>query len=200
MNKYRIINKLGEGAFSSVILALDTAKNKTVAIKKMKKRHWKDSSALAEADALLKLQHINIISLIDSFREDYRSYLVFESMDCNLLEYLNEYYSLIPSNPKLYDYQLNLLTLDIGHQILSGLSYTHQIGFFHRDLKPENILVSKDIHGLIIVKIADFGLVHPIDLPYLYADIPPENPTPKNRRPLTTYVSTRWYRAPELAP
>lgn len=63
-------------------------------------------------------------------------------------------------------------------QILQGLAFIHRHGFFHRDLKPENILCS----GTEIVKIADFGLVREI----------------RSRPPYTDYVSTRWYRAPEV--
>jgi serine/threonine protein kinase len=53
----------------------------------------------------------------------------------------------------------------------------HKKGFFHRDLKPENLLATGDI-----VKIADFGLAREI----------------RSRPPFTDYVSTRWYRAPEI--
>lgn len=47
----------------------------------------------------------------------------------------------------------------------------------HRDLKPENLLTKGDV-----VKIADFGLAKEI----------------RSRPPFTEYVSTRWYRAPEI--
>lgn len=53
----------------------------------------------------------------------------------------------------------------------------HKHGFFHRDIKPENMLVKGDI-----VKLADFGLAREI----------------RSRPPYTDYVSTRWYRAPEV--
>ncbi len=53
----------------------------------------------------------------------------------------------------------------------------HKHGFFHRDLKPENLLSHSDT-----VKIADFGLAREI----------------RSRPPFTDYVSTRWYRAPEI--
>ena len=53
----------------------------------------------------------------------------------------------------------------------------HKQGFFHRDLKPENLLVKGET-----VKIADFGLAREI----------------RSRPPFTDYVSTRWYRAPEI--
>ena len=58
-----------------------------------------------------------------------------------------------------------------------GLQYIHKHGYFHRDMKPENLLVTGST-----LKIADFGLAREIrSLPHF-----------------TEYVSTRWYRAPEV--
>jgi len=65
----------------------------------------------------------------------------------------------------------------ITKQILSALSYMHKRGYFHRDIKPENILIRGDL-----VKVADFGLARDIS----------------SHSPYTYYVSTRWYRAPEV--
>jgi protein kinase len=62
-------------------------------------------------------------------------------------------------------------------QTLQGLSYMHKHNYLHRDLKPENLLVYHQT-----VKIADFGLAKEMDA----------------RPPFTDYVSTRWYRAPEI--
>jgi len=53
----------------------------------------------------------------------------------------------------------------------------HKNGYFHRDLKPENLLVQSST-----LKIADFGLAREIN----------------SKPPFTDYVSTRWYRAPEV--
>lgn len=53
----------------------------------------------------------------------------------------------------------------------------HRHGYFHRDLKPENMLEYNKT-----VKLADFGLAKET----------------KQRPPFTEYVSTRWYRAPEV--
>lgn len=64
-----------------------------------------------------------------------------------------------------------------SYQMLEGISYLHNNGFFHRDLKPENMLITNNT-----LKIADFGLAREI----------------RSRPPYTDYVSTRWYRAPEV--
>eukprot|EP00607_Mallomonas_marina_P009443 CAMPEP_0182420564 /NCGR_PEP_ID=MMETSP1167-20130531/5465_1 /TAXON_ID=2988 /ORGANISM="Mallomonas Sp, Strain CCMP3275" /LENGTH=405 /DNA_ID=CAMNT_0024596693 /DNA_START=171 /DNA_END=1388 /DNA_ORIENTATION=+ len=66
---------------------------------------------------------------------------------------------------------------NIMFQCLAAIAYMHKHGFFHRDIKPENMLVKGDV-----VKVADFGLAREI----------------RSRPPYTEYVSTRWYRAPEL--
>jgi protein kinase len=62
-------------------------------------------------------------------------------------------------------------------QTFQALAFCHKHGFFHRDMKPENMLANGDI-----IKLADFGLAREI----------------RSRPPFTDYVSTRWYRAPEL--
>ncbi|KAJ2809407.1 hypothetical protein H4R20_000132 [Coemansia guatemalensis] len=181
-SKYKTIKEIGEGAFSSVILALNIENGEKVAIKKMKKRRWKDTAAQAEISALQKLHHENIIRLLDVFREDYRSFLVFECMDCDLNE-------LVVSRQGRH--LPDTVILDITYQMLSGLDFIHRNGLFHRDIKPENVLIRRHImpsgadgNTSIVVeaKIADFGLVHDLDF----------------SRPLTDYISTRWYRAPEV--
>ncbi|KAJ2784352.1 hypothetical protein H4R18_001156 [Coemansia javaensis] len=181
-SKYKSIKHIGEGAFSSVILALNMETGEKVAIKKMKKRRWKDTAAQAEISALQKLNHENVIRLLDVFREDYRSFLVFECMDCDLNELV-----VSRNGRRLPD----TVILDITYQVLNGLDFIHQNNLFHRDIKPENVLIRRHImsggpgEGSSIVveaKIADFGLVHDMDF----------------SRPLTDYISTRWYRAPEV--
>lgn len=62
-------------------------------------------------------------------------------------------------------------------QIFQGISYMHKQGYFHRDMKPENVLIKNGV-----LKLADFGLAREV----------------RSRPPYTQYVSTRWYRSPEL--
>lgn len=68
------------------------------------------------------------------------------------------------------------------YQILCGVKYAHLANVVHRDLKPGNVLVSS--RGT--VKICDFGLARALSLGLARLG------------PITNYVATRWYRAPEL--
>lgn len=42
-------------------------------------------------------------------------------------------------------------------KIIIAFKYLKQHGVIHRDLKPENIIIEKSPHGLLNVKIIDFG-------------------------------------------
>jgi serine/threonine protein kinase len=64
-----------------------------------------------------------------------------------------------------------------------GMKYVHSASVIHRDLKPGNLLVNSDCE----LKICDFGLSRGFD------SAPEEGATP-----MTEYVATRWYRAPEI--
>eukprot|EP00055_Hartaetosiga_balthica_P004422 m.11529 g.11529 ORF g.11529 m.11529 type:complete len:548 (+) comp3854_c0_seq1:141-1784(+) len=66
----------------------------------------------------------------------------------------------------------------IVYGLIRGLLFIHSAGIIHRDLKPSNILISDAMD----VKICDFGWARPAE-----AD-----------QTVTGYVTTRWYRAPEV--
>ena len=78
------------------------------------------------------------------------------------------------------------MTLDhikyLTFEIIKGVLFLHQKGIIHRDLKPLNILVNDNWD----VKISDFGQSNVVT-----DDINKEYN-------LTKYVTTRYYRAPEL--
>nr|CDS29610.2 serine:threonine protein kinase ICK [Hymenolepis microstoma] len=136
----------------------------------MKKKYysWSECLNLRELKALKRLKHPCIVKLKEVLREKNELYFVFEYMKENLYEMMKRRKRLLSEHS----------VRKITRQILSGLAYMHQNGFFHRDLKPENVLCS----GFGAVKLADFGLVREI----------------RSQPPFTDYVSTRWYRAPEI--
>jgi serine/threonine protein kinase len=101
-----------------------------------------------------------------------RLFIVFEKMDMNLSEYIKKKRNLNPLERQ------DIIT--IMKQITIGLQYLHDdLGIMHRDLKPENIMINENP---LLAKIIDFGTGK---------DLSAEN------GPHTSYVSTRWYRAPE---
>jgi protein kinase len=170
MDKYRIIEKLGDGSYGSVHKAEDKETKEIVAIKKMKRKYtnWDECKNLREVKSLNSLKHDNIIKIKEMIREEDILSLVFEYMESNLYELMTS-----KGNKKFREDEIKTIIF----QIVNGIAYMHKYGFFHRDMKPENILVKNKL----IVKLADFGLAREI------RSIPP----------YTEYVSTRWYRAPE---
>ena len=187
MNKYELIKIIGDGTYGIVYEGRNKETKEKVAVKKLKERFISLEECLErkEVRILGQLKHENIVQLKEVIREKSGevSY-VFEYCDCNLSEFIEKhrkYQKLIPES----------IICEIILQITKGIKYMHSNQFFHRDLKPENILVklnnydfnSNNNNGQLRIKIADFGTAKEIPL--------------KNNLPMTDYVCTRWYRAPE---
>ncbi|XP_058820005.1 uncharacterized protein LOC131682505 [Topomyia yanbarensis] len=170
MNRYLTLSQLGDGTYGTVVLGQRKDTGEKVAIKRMKRKYysWEEAMNLREVKSLKKLSHANVVKLKEVIRENDVLYFVFEYMQENL-------YQLIKDRETHFPEATIRLILQ---QILTGLAFMHRHGFFHRDLKPENVLCN----GPELVKIADFGLAREI----------------RSRPPYTDYVSTRWYRAPEV--
>ncbi|XP_071057401.1 serine/threonine-protein kinase dyf-5-like [Onthophagus taurus] len=170
MNRYITLHQLGDGTYGSVVLGQRKDTGEKVAIKRMKRKYysWEEAMNLREVKSLKKLHHTNVVKLKEVIRENDVLYFVFEYMQENLYQLIKDRRVPFPE----------ATVRNMLFQILQGLAFIHRHGFFHRDLKPENILCS----GPELVKIADFGLVREI----------------RSRPPYTDYVSTRWYRAPEV--
>lgn len=170
----------------------DLYANGLVAIKIMKTLFARPSDYLRvnEVSFILSVpSHENLLQIFNLFVDKYngRLNIVMESMDQNLYQFIQKNQERpIP----------NWVTKSILAQILNAIRHIHANGFFHRDVKPENILVSLASHyyggrllippdrenNLYVVKLCDYGLAR----------------HGSNTRELTPYVSTRWYRAPEI--
>ncbi|OMJ72346.1 hypothetical protein SteCoe_29239 [Stentor coeruleus] len=171
MNKYDILGVVGEGAYGMVLKAKNKETGEIVAIKKFKESEDDEvvrKTIVREVKVLRMLKHDNIVQLKEAFRRQGKLYLVFEYVDRNLLEVLEERPNgLGADRVKHYIYQL-----------CKAIDLCHGQDIIHRDIKPENLLISND-H---VLKLCDFGFARPY--------------TPS--AVLTDYVATRWYRAPEL--
>jgi len=172
MDRFKIHKTIGDGAYGIVYKASVIKTNEIVAIKKMKKKFysWDECMSLKELKSLRKLNHANVIKLKEVIKVSDDLYFVFEHLEQNIYQLYTE---VRDKGKSLTESQIR----NIIYQTAAGLVYMHKHGFFHRDLKPENLLITNDT-----VKIADFGLAREI----------------RSRPPYTEYISTRWYRAPEI--
>jgi len=124
--------------------------NRTVILKMLQRDFKYDTEAVArfsqEAIGIAKLQHENIINVIDYWNEKGSYYIAMEYLDgADLSKIIN----------RLGPFPLNI-GLIVGYQITKALEYAHEKGIVHRDIKPSNILLSRE--GM--VKVTDFGISH----------------------------------------
>lgn len=126
-------------------------------------------TALREIRVLQQLKHENIVNLLQVFRHQSKICLVFEHIERTVLQEIDE-------NPEGLE---PTLLKSIMYQLLRAVHFIHSKGIIHRDIKPENLLLSSD--G--ILKICDFGFARGFR---------------RKEGLYTDYVSTRWYRSPEL--
>ena len=96
MNKYQVLGVVGEGAYGVVMRCRNKKTGKFVAMKKFKESGEKDEAVrktiLREVKVLKMMRHAtsSVVQLIESFRRKGRLYLVFEFVDRNLLEVIEE--------------------------------------------------------------------------------------------------------------
>ena len=131
-----------------VYLARQLSLKREVALKLLRTDLAANSTALqrfqAEAEAVAKLNHPNIVHVHQLGELDGLRYMVLEYVEGrNLRDYLAR-----RGPPDLP------VALSIMRQVALALQKAHDEGIVHRDIKPENILVTRKVE----VKVTDFGL------------------------------------------
>ena len=113
----------------------------TLAIKKFKEAEDDEAvrkTTIREVKILRMLKHENVVQLREAFRRQGKLYLVFEYMEHNLLELLEENANGLPVQTTQTD-----LVRSYIFQLCKAIDYCHKLNIVHRDIKPENLLVSK---------------------------------------------------------
>jgi serine/threonine protein kinase len=147
--KYRVINTLGTGAGSTILLISDkTAGGKRYALKVVRKQEPEDEvyvqQAKTEFEAAKKLNHPAIAKVFDCRTK--KAWFKVTGIEL-LLEYVDG-----KTLDEIEAPELGQLVL-IFCQVSSALTHMHRRGVFHGDLKPANIMLAKNGQ----VKLIDFG-------------------------------------------
>jgi eukaryotic-like serine/threonine-protein kinase len=148
-----IERELGRGGMGMVYKGHHTGLDVPVAVKTMSAALAADASGrqrfLREARTAAKLDHPNIVRVLDVNEHEGTPYIVMEFVDGTDLS------ALLKKHGPLQ----GMAALKVIAQVADGLAHAHAQGIVHRDIKPHNIFVSKDGR----VKLGDFGLARAVE-------------------------------------
>ncbi len=165
--RYKILSTLGQGGFGITYLALQSGLERKVAIKEffMKDLCNRDEATshvsvgstgsvdmvdrfkakfLKEARNIARLNHPNIVRIIDVFEENATAYYVMEYAEGGSLA----------DKLKVQGYIPEAESVRYILQIAEALAYIHQQRMNHLDVKPANIMLSEADDAILI----DFGM------------------------------------------
>src|SRR5438552_8467120 len=183
LGRYEIRSKIGEGGMGEVYRAVDTDLGREVAIKVLPPDFSRDSDRInrfrQEAQALARLNHPNILSVLDVGSHDGTLFVVGELLEGETVR------------DRLSAESFSVRkALDYARQIAHGLAAAHAKRITHRDLKPENLFLTNDGR----VKILDFGLAK---LSQTKAEIDTDAPTMRVKTDPGRVMGTVAYMSPE---
>ncbi|XP_015272038.1 PREDICTED: serine/threonine-protein kinase 36 [Gekko japonicus] len=171
MEKYHVLEVIGEGSFGRVYKGRRKYSAQVVALKFIPKvgRSQKELKNLQrEIEIMRGLHHPNIVQMLDSFETDKEVVVVTDYAEGELFQILED-------DGNLPEEQVQ----DIASQLVSALYYLHSHRILHRDMKPQNILLGKG--G--VVKLCDFGFARAMSIHTMV---------------LTSIKGTPLYMSPEL--
>lgn len=154
LDKYEVLQKVGEGGMATVYRGRHSTLDRTVAIKILHP-HLSSSTRnrtrfAREVKAIERLRHENILEVFDYSGSDVSDcYIVTEFVDGATLT------TLLASRGRLPSEVVSL----VGIALCRALGYAHTQGVLHRDVKTDNIMVRND--GT--VKLMDFGIARFLD-------------------------------------
>jgi serine/threonine-protein kinase len=158
VGKYTLKDQLGQGGYGDVYLGVAKG-SPDVAVKLLDPSAARDEDTVArfkrEADTARRLEHRNIVQVVDVGSSRGRHYIVMELVRGGSLR------KLLRRNDAPPEKLLSVLT-----DVADALAFAHEKGVVHRDVKPENVLLTRSGKA----KVADFGLARAVDHSSLTTD------------------------------
>ncbi|MHB1844338.1 MAG: protein kinase domain-containing protein [Deltaproteobacteria bacterium] len=152
-DRYRILDRLGEGGMGAVYKVQHTRMGKVMALKLLRPELSKSRSASErfqqEAQLVARLSCVNTISIFDfGETEDGALFLAMEYLPGHDLSHLLRTEGPMPE----------ARVAEIGAQVLRALAEAHDAGIVHRDIKPANVMLLRTREREDLVKVLDFGI------------------------------------------
>ena len=152
VNRYEILEKVGDGGMALVYRAKDTLLNRIVAVKVLRDQFSSDMEFVErfrrEAQSAASLSHPNVVNIYDVGQTDTAHFIVMEYVQGQNLS------AVIREKGALSDH----FVVNVALQIAKALAHAHQHGIIHRDIKPHNILITQEGQ----VKVTDFGIAQAV--------------------------------------
>jgi tetratricopeptide (TPR) repeat protein len=152
LGRYVIIEAIGRGGMGHVYAARDPELERRVAIKTLRRRSVSqfggEQLLLAEAQALAKLSHPNVVTVYDAGTHDGAIFIAMEHIEGITVQRWLETAEPAPTWQAV---------LDVFLRAGRGLAAAHRNGIIHRDFKPSNVMVDAG-HEPGRVRVVDFGL------------------------------------------
>ena len=147
--RYRIESTINRGGMGDVYRGMDLQTMQTVAIKTLNRELVKEDQQLLErfrreADVLRKLEHPNIVKILDTVDDDRDHHIIMEFVSGGSLAQTIEREGKLPVNK----------AVQIGLDLSDALARAHRLQVIHRDIKPANILLAEDGTP----RLTDFGV------------------------------------------
>jgi serine/threonine-protein kinase len=152
-DRYRIVERIGEGGMGTVYLCEHVALGKRMAVKVLRPEFSRDEELVRrfqqEARAASQIGQENIVDVIDFGRTpDGSMYFAMEALEGESLAKVMRREGKLPLER----------AFPILGQICKALGAAHARGIVHRDLKPENVILLRRDDGSDFVKVLDFGI------------------------------------------
>lgn len=137
LERFKLLDKMGDGAFSNVYKAMDLRTAEKVAIKVVRKfelNSTQRANILKEVQIMRQINHSSIVKLLSFSESDEYYFLVLELMEGGEL-----FHQIV----KLTYFSENL-SRHVIVQVAQGIRFLHEeCGVVHRDIKPENLLFER---------------------------------------------------------